>query len=113
MASLGIAAAIYAIAVSGLSDHHRAQTGDGVAAVPLGRRPARRAVLISNGSSRVVHGRSIPLFFVGWAVNGIFPIFMATIPSETFSARHHATVLGLAMGSCEVLGGVFGPPAAG
>jgi ACS family hexuronate transporter-like MFS transporter len=55
----------------------------------------------------------IPIIFVGWAVNGIFPIFMATIPSETFAARHHATVLGLAMGSCEVLGGVFGPTVAG
>ena len=53
------------------------------------------------------------IFFVGWAVNGIFPIFMATIPSETFEPRHHATVLGLAMGSCEVLGGVLGPPLAG
>jgi cyanate permease len=53
------------------------------------------------------------IFFVGWMVNGIFPIFMATIPSETFDARHHATVLGLAMGACEILGGVFGPPIAG
>ena len=26
---------------------------------------------------------------------------------------HHATVLGLAMGACEILGGVFGPPIAG
>jgi cyanate permease len=55
----------------------------------------------------------IPLFFIGWMVNGIFPIFMATIPSETVDAHHHATVLGLAMGACEILGGVFGPPAAG
>ena len=38
---------------------------------------------------------------------------MATIPSETFEPHHHATVLGLAMGACEVLGGVFGPPLAG
>ena len=49
----------------------------------------------------------------GWAVNGIFPIFMATIPSESVDAHHHATVLGLAMGACEILGGVFGPPVAG
>ncbi|HZV56409.1 MAG TPA: MFS transporter, partial [Sphingobium sp.] len=28
-------------------------------------------------------------------------------------ARHHATALGLAMGSCEILGGVLGPPVAG
>jgi cyanate permease len=55
----------------------------------------------------------IPIFFVGWMVNGTFPIFMATIPSESFRPIHHATVLGLAMGACEVLGGVFGPPIAG
>ena len=55
----------------------------------------------------------IPIFFIGWMVNGTFPIFMATIPSETFRSIHHATVLGLAMGACEVLGGVFGPPVAG
>jgi len=55
----------------------------------------------------------VPIFFIGWMVNGTFPIFMATIPSETFKPIHHATVLGLAMGFCEVLGGVFGPPLAG
>ena len=37
----------------------------------------------------------------------------ATIPSETVDPHHHATVLGLAMGACEILGGVFGPPVAG
>jgi cyanate permease len=55
----------------------------------------------------------VAFFFIGWAVNGIFPIFMATIPSESVDAHHHATVLGLAMGACEILGGVFGPPVAG
>jgi len=55
----------------------------------------------------------VAFFFIGWAVNGIFPIFMATIPSESVDAHHHATVLGLAMGACEILGGVFGPPLAG
>jgi MFS family permease len=38
---------------------------------------------------------------------------MATIPSESFRPLHHATVLGLAMGACEILGGVAGPPVAG
>lgn len=118
--SLGIAAAIYSIVVSGLSDK-------------IGRKPvmvflpflslvgplgvifidpaafAGDGLLGLSGYATVL----IPIFFVGWMVNGVFPIFMATIPSETFRPIHHATVLGLAMGSCEVLGGVFGPPVAG
>ena len=53
------------------------------------------------------------VFFFGWALNGVFPLFMATIPSETVNPRHTATVLGLVMGTGEVLGGVFGPYLAG
>lgn len=123
--SLGIAAAIYSFLVSGLSDK-------------IGRKPvmvvlpflsligplgilyldpaAFDAFGIAPFSWMSIAGYGvvlIPIIFVGWAVNGVFPIFMATIPSETFSVRHHATVLGLAMGSCEVLGGVFGPTVAG
>jgi len=120
MGSLGIAAAIYSFAVSGTSDL-------------IGRKPVMTflpflsvvgplgvlfldptafdgfAVGSMSGYAVVL----VPIFFIGWMVNGIFPIFMATIPSETFEAKHHATVLGLAMGFCEVLGGVFGPPLAG
>jgi MFS family permease len=107
MSSLGIAAAIYAFAISGLSDR-------------IGRKPVMvwlpflsvvgpLAALYYEGPAMVL----VAFFFVGWAVNGIFPIFMATIPSESVDAHHHATVLGLAMGACEILGGVFGPPLAG
>lgn len=107
MGTLGIAAAIYSFTIAGLSDF-------------IGRKPVMvwlpfLAVLGPLGAM-FWDGGAVGLaaiFFVGWAVNGIFPIFMATIPSETFDPRHHATVLGLAMGSCEVLGGVFGPPLAG
>jgi MFS family permease len=120
MGSLGIAAAIYSFAVSGLSDR-------------IGRKPVMVflpflslvgplgvltldpgafgdfAVGSMSGYAVVL----VPIFFIGWMVNGTFPIFMATIPSETFKPIHHATVLGLAMGFCEVLGGVAGPPVAG
>jgi len=107
MGSLGIAAAIYSIVVSGTSDR-------------IGRKPVMvvlpflsivgpLAAMYYTGSPFVMAA----IFFLGWMVNGTFPIFMATIPSETFDARHHATVLGLAMGACEILGGVFGPPIAG
>lgn len=118
--SLGIAAAIYSFVVSGLSDR-------------IGRKPVMvvlpflsligpLGVLLLDPAAfegAGMFGLSgyatilIPIFFIGWMVNGTFPIFMATIPSETFKPVHHATVLGLAMGSCEVLGGVAGPPFAG
>lgn len=107
MGSLGIAAAIYAFVISGLSDK-------------IGRKPLMvvlpflsvvgpLAALYFGGSVYML----IAIFFVGWAVNGTFPIFMATIPSESVSRFHHATVLGLAMGACEIFGGVAGPPIAG
>jgi MFS family permease len=118
--SLGIAAALYSFLVSGASDR-------------IGRKPVMvflpflslvgpLGVLLldpADFAGTGMFGLSsyatvlIPIFFIGWMVNGTFPIFMATIPSETFKPIHHATVLGLAMGFCEVLGGVFGPPVAG
>jgi ACS family hexuronate transporter-like MFS transporter len=118
--SLGIAAAIYSFLVSGASDR-------------IGRKPVMvflpflsligpLGVLLLDPADFAGTGAFglsnyamvlIPIFFIGWMVNGTFPIFMATIPSETFKPIHHATVLGLAMGFCEVLGGVFGPPVAG
>lgn len=120
MGSLGIAAAIYSFAVSGLSDK-------------IGRKPVMvflpflsvvgpLGVLFLDpgafdgfgiGSMSGYAVVLVPIFFIGWMVNGVFPIFMATIPSETFPPTQHATVLGLAMGFCEILGGVFGPPIAG
>jgi MFS family permease len=123
--SLGIAAAIYSFVVSGLSDRIGRKPVMVVLPFlsivgPLGVLYLDPAAFDTFGiapfSWMAIAGYGvvlIPIIFVGWAVNGIFPIFMATIPSETFSARHHATVLGLAMGSCEVLGGVFGPTLAG
>jgi len=103
MGSLGIAAAIYSFTVAGISD-------------VIGRKPVMVALpllaVIGPLGAMYWEGGAFGLaaiFFIGWAVNGVFPIFMATIPSETFKPIHHATVLGLAMGSCEVLGGVFGP----
>jgi len=118
--SLGIAAAIYSFVVSGLSDKigrkpvmvflpFLSLVGPlGVLLLDPAAFPGTSSLGISNYAMVL-----IPIFFIGWMVNGTFPIFMATIPSETFRPIHHATVLGLAMGFCEVLGGVFGPPIAG
>ena len=78
--------------------------------LPFLRSSARSRRIVLRRPGRLV---LVALFFAGWTVNGMFPIFMATIPSERFRPLHHATVLGLAMGACEILGGVFGPPVAG
>ena len=107
MGTLGISATIGSFAIAGLSDR-------------IGRRPVMIAIpfiatilplgaLYFGGSLWVLAA----IFFVGWSVNGIFPLFMATVPSESVAPAHAATVLGLCMGSSELLGGVLGPPIAG
>jgi MFS family permease len=53
------------------------------------------------------------LIFMGWSASGTFPLFMATIPSETIPARYIATSLGIVMGLGELVGGVATPTAAG
>jgi len=107
MATLGISAGVGSILVPGLSDR-------------IGRKPVMIAIpligvilplgaLYFGGSTWLLAA----IFFVGWMLNGVFPLFMATIPSETVDPRHTATALGIVMGIGEVLGGVFGPSIAG
>jgi MFS transporter, ACS family, hexuronate transporter len=107
MGTLGVSATIGAFVISGLSDR-------------LGRRPLMIVMpligvilplgaLYYTGTVWVLAA----MFFVGWGLNGIFPLFMATIPSESVDPKHQATVLGLCMGTGEVLGGVLGPSIAG
>ena len=107
MGTLGISATIGSFAIAGLSDR-------------IGRRPVMIAMpliglvlplgaLFFGGS---LWGLAV-FFFVGWGVNGIFPLFMATVPSESVDPRHAATVLGLCMGAGEVLGGVLAPSLSG
>jgi predicted MFS family arabinose efflux permease len=67
------------------------------------------AALYYDGSAFVLGA----MFFAGWMFNGIFPMFMATVPSESVSPRQVATAMGIAMGLGEILGGVFGPFLAG
>jgi predicted MFS family arabinose efflux permease len=107
MALLGISAAVFAFVVPGLSDK-------------LGRKPIvivftligviyPLAVLNYTGSA-IVLGIVI---FIGWSASGVFPLFMATIPSETIPSKYVATSLGLIVGVGEVVGGAGGPPLAG
>jgi predicted MFS family arabinose efflux permease len=107
MGTLGISATIGSFATAGLSD-------------VIGRRPVMIAmpfisVLLPLGAM-YYHGPymgMVAIFFVGWALNGIFPLFMATIPSESVPPAMAATVFGICMGSCEIIGGAGGPAIAG
>ncbi len=107
MGTLGISATLGSFAIAGLSDK-------------IGRRPVMIAMpliamllplgaLFYEGS----YWGMVAIFFVGWGLNGIFPLFMATVPSESVSPAQAATVFGLCMGSCEILGGALGPQVAG
>ena len=107
MGTLGISATIGSFLISGLSD-------------VIGRRPVMIAasfiaVIVPLGALYYAGSAwgLAAIFFVGWALNGIFPLFMATVPSESVSPAQAATVFGLCMGSCEILGGAGGPAIAG
>lgn len=107
MGTLGISATIGSFAISGLSDR-------------IGRRPLMIAmpligVVLPLGALYFmgsVWGLAA-IFVVGWGLNGVFPLFMATIPSESVAPQHRAAAIGLCMGASEVLGGVLSPSLAG
>jgi MFS family permease len=101
--ALGISAAVFAFIVPGLSDR-------------FGRKPIMIiftfigifypiAALYYQGSSWMLAA----LVFLGWSASGTFPLFMATIPSETIPSRYVATTLGMVMGLGELIGGGLVP----
>ncbi|MHB0775540.1 MFS transporter [Halomonas sp. WWR20] len=107
MGTLGVSAAVGSFVVSGLSDK-------------IGRKPVMIITpfmgLILTLSAMYFDGPAIVLailFFFGWALNGIFPLFMAIVPSESVDARYLATALGFVCGIGEVLGGGILPTLAG
>jgi MFS family permease len=107
MAVLGVSSAIAAFLVPGISDY-------------VGRRPVMAlstfvGVLLPLGAM-TFQGSALAMgaiFFVGWLFNGIFPMFMATVPTESVSPRQAATAIGIVMGLGEILGGVLSPSLAG
>lgn len=107
MGTLGISATIASSAIPALSD--RIGRRSVTIAMPLIAIILPLAALYYTGS---VWGLAA-IFFCGWAVTGIFPLFMATIPSESVDARHMASALGVCMGVGEIVGGVLSPSIAG
>ena len=107
MATLGISATICSVAIPGLSDI-------------IGRRPVMISMplisLLLPLGALYYHGPYIGMvviFFFGWALVGAFTAFMATVPSESVPPAMMATVFGLCMGVCEIVGGAGGPLIAG
>lgn len=107
MATLGISAGIGSFVVPAISD-------------AVGRKPVFVATCLMGAMlplGALWHpGAGLglaALFFFGWALNGIFPLFMATVPAESVDPRLTATLTGVVMGTGEVLGGVLSPFVAG
>ena len=107
MGSLGISATIASFAISALSDR-------------IGRRPVMIAMpvlatIVPLGA--MFFGGSAwglaAIFFVGWSVTGVYPLFMSTIPAESVPSHSLATALGICMGVGEILGGALSPFLAG
>lgn len=107
MGTLGVSATIGSFAVSHISDQ-------------VGRKPViivtsflgvilPWGAMYSAGSAWTL----ALIFFFGWALTGVFPLFMATVPSESVAPGHITTAMALVMGMGEVLGGVFSPTLAG
>lgn len=107
MAALGISATAGSFIVPGISDY-------------IGRKPVMcftsflgvilpLGAIYYGGPAWVLAG----IFFFGWALTGIFPLFMGTVPSETIDLHHMTTAMALVMGAGEVFGGVLSPTIAG
>lgn len=107
MAVLGISAGVGSFIVPGLSDYMGRKPL--MLLVPLVGVTLPLAAIYWSGPVVVIAAA----FFLGWALNGLFPMFMATIPSETVGLRHAALATGIVMATGEVLGGVISPLAAG
>jgi MFS transporter, ACS family, hexuronate transporter len=108
MSSYGVASMAVAFLVPGSSDRFGRKPVIFVAALmglvlPLG--------LLFIGGAQLVP--IIACIAVGAALSGVFPLAMATIPSEIMGPARTATALSLTMGVSEILGGVLAPSVAG
>lgn len=108
MGSSGLAAIGWAFIVPGLSDR-------------IGRKPmavfaALLGVCTPLGALFIDSTSPLPYyvaFALGASASAVFPIAMATIPSEIVPPGLTATALSITMGLSEIVGGVFAPSLAG
>ena len=108
MSAMGFGSIAIAFVVPGLSD-------------VLGRRPVAivagiLGAIMPLGALWIESSSAVPYYFAfaaGAAVTGVFPMAMATIPSEIVPRELTATALSLTMGISEIIGGVGGPPISG
>ncbi len=108
MSAMGFASIAIAFIVPGLSD-------------VLGRKPVAivagvLGAIMPLGALWIESSSVLPyyaVFAAGAAVTGVFPMAMATIPSEIVPPQLTATALSLTMGISEIIGGVGGPPISG
>ncbi len=107
MGTLGISATLASTGIPALSDRLGRRVP--MIVVPLVATILPLAALFFTGST----WNLALIFFVGWTVTGIFPLFMATVPAESVPVRHLAAALGICMGSSEIVGGVLSPIIAG
>jgi predicted MFS family arabinose efflux permease len=108
MSSFGIASLAVAFLVPGSSDRFGRKPVIIIASViglglPLG-------MLFLAGDSM---GATIACIVFGATLSGVFPMVMATIPSEVVGAARTTTALSLTMGISEIVGGVGAPAIAG
>jgi MFS transporter, ACS family, hexuronate transporter len=108
MSSFGVASMAIAFLVPGSSDR-------------FGRKPVILAasllgLVLPLGMLFTSGTHLVPLMAciaVGAALSGVFPLAMATIPSELVGSGKTATAMSLTMGVSEILGGVLAPSVAG
>ncbi|MDR2216361.1 MAG: MFS transporter [Nevskiaceae bacterium] len=108
MSSFGLASIAIAFLVPGLSDR-------------LGRKPVAivaslLGVFIPLGVVLIDSTSMWPYCFAiaaGASISGVFPLAMATVPSEIVRPGLTATALSLTMGISEIIGGVLAPSLAG
>ena len=66
--------------------------------VPLGIMAAGNSLLLL-----------IPCLLIGFAATGATPLVVATIPAETLPGTRVAAIIGLVLGSAEIIAGLIGP----
>jgi MFS transporter, ACS family, hexuronate transporter len=108
MSSFGVASMVVAFLVPGSSDRFGRKPVILTASLmglvlPLG--------LLYSGGTQLLP--LIACIAVGAALSGVFPLAMATIPSEVVGSARTATAMSLTMGISEIVGGVLAPSAAG